>query len=953
MFARRSLALFGVVVALALLLGNGQSVVAQPSDPPAGALPPWGDPTTLPPWHLEAGGKPYQNAEGLWAMPAAAERGPQSAPDAAPLSTGGPDDFGYTWDDSVLFNWIDTTSGIDAGIAGDDTYGLVDIGFPFRFYEQTWDRVYVTTNGVLVFGSETAACCGRYRMPRPSYPNNLIAPLWADLTVGSPYNTGAIRVLRGGTAPLRYFVVSWHDVTYCCTTGGTDYKTFQVILFESGNVLMQYRTIVSDWKRYSIGIEDSVGSDGLEYPYQAANGRAIRFTRPGPAARVQLWPAFHGQFTQPGSVASHRVPIRNTGELGADTYDVSLAAGWATGVYRSDGVTPLTDTDGDGMLDTGPVAQGSTAALVVKVWTSPAAQAGDNDTAALTARSSLNPAKQKTATLRTAVPSSFVQVYRDNADGAMTMSLIRPEAQIDRKATPDRHYGSDMAVAEMANHNLIYAWSKFRCLDSSCSVGVSEIEYTVLDVYGAVVRSLAKLTDHSAATVRTYDYDPAIAVAPDGRIGLLWYRYLYNRDNAMFNYNMYWAVLAPNGNVVVGPTNLTNNTVWGRSGDLNVPWFFAPEIVAAGDNRFLLAWTREHQEGSGWVDDIWYAVIDSAGGVARGPTRLTEDTPGWEDNYYNPALTRLSDDRTLLAFQRGGDYGDIYGAVLDSAGNVVRSLTNLSGDGDGIWDWSPDAAQLPNGRVVLAWTGYAPRNVGEQGWTGEYFNNETLTGTPVLVRTDPTIDFRWDMGSPHPSVTSDHFSVRWRGAINVPAGAYQFQMGSDDGSRLWIDDQLVMDRWNECCQSWTQTLTLGAGNHQVRMEMHEHDGAAWASLSWWSAPSPFIKFAVFDRDLNRLSGPTLLNNPAAVTGNDYVSVTTDADGRAILTWMDYDWNYRPNLYYALVAGDGAVVTPPTIFRTSQAASPYIFTSYEGYGNTSYHWTPPADAMHLYLPLLMK
>lgn len=495
-------------------------------------------------------------------------------------------------------SWIDTTGGIDPGISGDDQYGLVDIGFPFKFYEQTWQQVYVTTNGVLVFGDATSACCSGYPLPLPADPNNVIAPFWADLTVGSPYNSGKIRLLRGGTAPFRYFVVSWHDVTYW-GAGARDPKTFQVVLSETGDILMQYLTIVSDWKRYSIGIEDSVGGDGLEYPYEVANGQAIRFARPGPAARLRLWPRHYGRLVRPGEVPAYRVPIQNTGDLGADTYDVFLSTGWTTGVYHGDGMTPLTDTDGDGAPDTGPVAAGSTTVVVVKVWTSPAAQAGYNDTATLTVRSSLSPAKEKTAILRTAVPSSFVQAYRDSGDGAMAVTLIRPEAQAERKVTSDWYWGNNLAVAELPDHNLVYVWGRGRCLDRECRLYAYEIEYTLLDPYGETVRPVTKLTDHSGAAVNTYDTQPVVSVAADGRIGLLWYRYLYNSTNGTFNYNIYWAILAPNGDVLVGPTNLTNNPVWGRWGDLDVLSFNHPRIAALDDDRFALAWSRQHLEGAG------------------------------------------------------------------------------------------------------------------------------------------------------------------------------------------------------------------------------------------------------------------------------------------------------------------------------------------------------------------
>ena len=102
------------------------------------------------------------------------------------------------------------------------------------------------------------------------------------------------------------------------------------------------------------------------------------------------------------------------------------------------------------------------------------------------------------------------------------------------------------------------------------------------------------------------------------------------------------------------------------------------------------------------------------------------------------------------------------------------------------------------------------------------------------------------------------------------------------------------------------------------------------------------QFVVLDgAAYNVIAGPTWLYNPAATSGNGYVSVAADTAGHAILTWMDYDWNTRHNLYYALVDGDGNVLTNPMIFRSSQATTPRIETSYEGYGNTSYSWTPPS------------
>jgi hypothetical protein len=98
----------------------------------------------------------------------------------------------------------------------------------------------------------------------------------------------------------------------------------------------------------------------------------------------------------------------------------------------------------------------------------------------------------------------------------------------------------------------------------------------------------------------------------------------------------------------------------------------------------------------------------------------------------------------------------------------------------------------------------------------------------------------------------------------------------------------------------------------------------------------YVGFVVIDGDTYAVKhGVEYLHNAAAEGSEGNLSLAADQAGRAVLTWMDADWSYRPNLYYALVDGEGDVLTTPTIFRTSRAAVPEIETSYAGYGNASY------------------
>jgi hypothetical protein len=118
------------------------------------------------------------------------------------------------------------------------------------------------------------------------------------------------------------------------------------------------------------------------------------------------------------------------------------------------------------------------------------------------------------------------------------------------------------------------------------------------------------------------------------------------------------------------------------------------------------------------------------------------------------------------------------------------------------------------------------------GWRGEYFNNMTLSGSPVFVRDDPTINFNWGTGSPGTGVGYNAFSVRWTGITPATPGNYRFKVTSDDGVRLYINGHLLIDQWTDHpATTYTGDMVL-AGSVPVVMEYYEDTGYAVAKLSW-------------------------------------------------------------------------------------------------------------------------
>lgn len=121
----------------------------------------------------------------------------------------------------------------------------------------------------------------------------------------------------------------------------------------------------------------------------------------------------------------------------------------------------------------------------------------------------------------------------------------------------------------------------------------------------------------------------------------------------------------------------------------------------------------------------------------------------------------------------------------------------------------------------------------DQPFRGEYFNNVDLSGTPVLVRDDPVIDFEWGDGSPAPEVHSDNFSVRWTGKRTFEDGLYAFHVLVDDGVRLLIDGQRVLDAWKDQPPTpYEVTLLLTVGQHDVEVRYYERGGGSTVKL-WW------------------------------------------------------------------------------------------------------------------------
>jgi mono/diheme cytochrome c family protein len=128
------------------------------------------------------------------------------------------------------------------------------------------------------------------------------------------------------------------------------------------------------------------------------------------------------------------------------------------------------------------------------------------------------------------------------------------------------------------------------------------------------------------------------------------------------------------------------------------------------------------------------------------------------------------------------------------------------------------------------------------GLLGQYFANHTsaspFNGSPALVQTNATINFNWSTNGPGASVGTNNFTVLWTGCVQPQFDeSYTFITTADDGVRLYVNGQLLVNDWvdktNATAQSNSITL-LSQQLYNIELDYYEKTSNSSISLSWGS-----------------------------------------------------------------------------------------------------------------------
>lgn len=276
-------------------------------------------------------------------------------------------------------------------------------------------------------------------------------------------------------------------------------------------------------------------------------------------------------------------------------------------------------------------------------------------------------------------------------------------------------------------------------------------------------------------------------------------------------------------------TNLSGSVVGTRvDGPVDFDWGGgAPGVTGVGTDQFSVRWDgllRITQSGNYqfqtvsddgvrlWVNDV--LIIDN-----------------WTDH---GSTTNTS---TSIALTSGLTYNIRLEYYENGGQSVIRLRWQLPGAGSFVAIPTGPSPTLGAGLYYCADTNVCTTGVTTGGILGDYFNNISLTGTATASRADGPIDFMWNQAAPGVTgVGADNFSIRWNGRLRAAVtGSYQFQTRTDDGVRLWVNNILVIDQWNDhsATDHTSGAISLVAGQvYAIKLEYYEHLVDAEVRLRW-------------------------------------------------------------------------------------------------------------------------
>ena len=248
---------------------------------------------------------------------------------------------------------------------------------------------------------------------------------------------------------------------------------------------------------------------------------------------------------------------------------------------------------------------------------------------------------------------------------------------------------------------------------------------------------------------------------------------------------------------------------------INFNWGTGSPAPTISNDNFKIRWTGKMRP----LTDDNYTIYVTAGDGVRLWINNTQLINNWSNN---PIKTYSA----TISLQKNTDY-DVkleYYSATNAASCILQ------------WSASGVCKQVIPATQLFA--PVAPCVGSGTGLKAAYFSNTAVANpfptTPTITITEPQINFDWGGGSPA-GISADLFKARFTGNITTfDEGTYTFYITADDGIRLWINNQLLVDGWvDQGSKEYQATINLSAcTDYPVKIEYYENGGDALCKFEW-------------------------------------------------------------------------------------------------------------------------
>ena len=223
--------------------------------------------------------------------------------------------------------------------------------------------------------------------------------------------------------------------------------------------------------------------------------------------------------------------------------------------------------------------------------------------------------------------------------------------------------------------------------------------------------------------------------------------------------------------------------------------------------------------------------------------------------------------------------------------------------------------------------------------TSAAFTNAAFATLPTLTRTDAVVNFNWSTNAPAASIGRTNFTASWTGSVQPQyTEAYTFTVVADDGVRLWVNGQLLVNDWTTRTTTATNSGVISLTAQQLyNLRLDYFQGGSNASVALlWSGPSTALAI-VPQTQLYPFTNPppsVVMLSPADTAGyTAAASVTLSADADAPFNPVTGVSFYANSTFLGSVSN-----VPYTLTATGLAAGGYalraVATDGSGLSSTS-------------------